>query len=236
MHKIWEFALPLCFLCWVLSSCSIGVDGNGTVVTETREVAPFDKIRVDGAFEVEIEQGKSSLLLIESDENIIPLIDSEVVDGVLAVENREAIGNASVLKLKIQSPKFSQINLAGASNLKSVSKISSDKLSLSGAGACKVDLEFSGNELSVDMNGACKVKLAGKARNLSLDMAGAGDLNAAQLVSRFVSIDIAGAGKAAVHAKRALDIAISGTGEVTYKGSPKITKNISGSASITPIQ
>lgn len=220
----------------LLSSCGPGIDGNGNVTTDLREQAPFSEVKIAGAFEIELREGNEHFLEVEADENLLPIIKSSVSNGVLRIENETPIRNAKSLKLKIQARKFTNVDLAGASDLRSVSTLTSKRLEVDGAGACKIDLDYTGDELMIDMSGACDVALSGKARNLNIELAGAGEVDAASMSAKFVAIEIAGAGDVSVHARKALNIEISGSGDVKYKGSPKITKSVSGAASITPIE
>ena len=66
------------------------VVGTGNSATETRELAEFDEIefRVAGDFTVTIAE-KPTPLVIEADDNILPLITTEVVEGRLIVDSEK---------------------------------------------------------------------------------------------------------------------------------------------------
>ena len=49
-----------------------GVDGNGKVVKETRNVSGFSKLDAGGAFKIILTQGRSESVIVEADENVIP--------------------------------------------------------------------------------------------------------------------------------------------------------------------
>lgn len=220
----------------VASSCNFGLEGNGNVVTDLREQAPFSEIEIAGAFEIELKEGDSYFLEVEADDNLLDNIISGVANGVLTIENETPVRKATALRLKIQAREITSIDLAGASDLRTVSKLTSKRLEVDGAGASQIDLDFRGDELRVDLSGASEVKLDGRARNLLIDVAGAAEVDAEDLAAKFVSVEIAGAGDVTVNAAKALDIDISGSGEVKYKGQPKITKKIAGAGSIKAIE
>ena len=56
-----------------------GVRGDGNVIKETRSVSSFNGIEISGAFDVYLKQGTTEEVIIEADDNILPLIRTDVV-------------------------------------------------------------------------------------------------------------------------------------------------------------
>src|SRR5690242_12646963 len=54
------------------------VHGSGNVVTEARPVSGFDRVSVSGAGQLKVTQGDAESLTIETDDNLLPYIRSEV--------------------------------------------------------------------------------------------------------------------------------------------------------------
>jgi Putative auto-transporter adhesin, head GIN domain len=48
------------------------------------------------------------------------------------------------------------------------------------------------------------------------------------------NVVVSGAGSTSVHVRQSLDAEISGAGNVTYAGTPKVLKTISGAGSLRP--
>mgnify|MGYP000215187298 CR=1 FL=1 len=61
---------------------------SGNVVTEKRDVDEFSAIEVSGIFKVEIVAQKDFAIEVESDDNILPHIKTEVEDGVLTISKK----------------------------------------------------------------------------------------------------------------------------------------------------
>jgi broad-specificity NMP kinase len=95
-----------------------------------------------------------------------------------------------------------------------------------------MQLNVNVKRLNLEMSGASETVLSGKAENVEIEASGACEIEAFKLNAKNMFIDISGAGKADVNAKKILDVEISGAGEIRYKGTPKITQDISGSGSI----
>src|SRR5712691_10195429 len=100
MKKI-AIALTLIFAGLLLSGCMMGVHGSGVRKTEKRELAPFKAIETRGAFDVEVTCQKSASFEVEGDDNLLPLIQTEVRDGVLHVTNTKAYHSSGGIMLRL---------------------------------------------------------------------------------------------------------------------------------------
>ena len=67
----------------LLASC--GTAGTGSVRTESREVRGFSSVQLTGSGEATIQQTGAESLAIEAEENLLPLLTSEVSNGVLTL-------------------------------------------------------------------------------------------------------------------------------------------------------
>src|ERR1041385_676738 len=76
-------ALPAC------KFRSSGIAGSGVRKTEKRELKSFSAIDTTGAYEIHIACQKPASFEIEADDNILPLIKTEVRDGILFVNSDE---------------------------------------------------------------------------------------------------------------------------------------------------
>ena len=64
-------------------------------------------------------------------------------------------------------------------------------------------------------------------------MNGVGNYDAPDLESQTATVDVSGAGGVVIRVLNALDVAISGAGNVDYFGSPTVTQDISGAGRLT---
>ena len=189
------------------------VVGSGNSVTETRELAEFDEIefRVAGDFKVTIAE-KATPLEIDADDNILPLITTEVVDGRLIVDSTKPF------KAK-HSPDFK------------VSVASLNRLLVLGAGDMTVR-GLDNYKFRLDINGSADVRLSGKSDELKIVVNGSGDVHAFELSARQTDISIAGSGDVRVSSSETLEVSIAGSGDVKYLGKPTVHKSIAGSGDV----
>ncbi len=195
---------------------SIGskIKGSGNVVTQKRELNGFNSIEVSGAFKVVVVAQKDFGVVVEADDNIIPLVITEVDDQTLEIKRDRSFSTGSAVTIRVFAPNIEGIENSGASNVR-VSNLANDSLEIHSSGASKTELEGSTGRLSVELSGASSIE--------------ASDLN-----SERASIDGSGASFAAVTATKELSVDLSGASRVRYKGNPeKLVRNTSGASRVT---
>src|SRR5438876_8831238 len=76
-----------------LAGCDVGSDcsgkdcvkGSGKVVTQTRQVGTFTAIRLDSIGDLTVEPAGTNSLTVTTDDNLQPIVTSEVKDGTLVL-------------------------------------------------------------------------------------------------------------------------------------------------------
>ena len=220
----------------ILTSCDPGVQGNGKVKSEIRNVEAFSSVDISGGYEVHIAQTGESSLRIEADENLHQYIESHVEDGVLYVSSKRRIGRSKELDLYLTVDQLSSIESSGATELSSRGTIEGADLELDFSGAVEAELALIYDRIHGDFSGAAELNLSGEASEVMIDASGAVEVNALELKTQRFSLDVSGAGEAEVYVTEELNIDASGAVEVRYKGNPKtVNRDVSGAASIEPI-
>ena len=194
-------------------SINSGVSGSGNVISEKRDVVDFQGIEVGGVFQVEVIAQKDFSVEVEADDNLLPLIKTEVSGGILRLGTEEGINTKNTIRVRISAPNIENLEVSG------VSKVSLDNLS--------------NENLQIDSSGASKITVAGETQNLTIDVSGASKIDAENLKTENASIDASGACKVSVFAVNELKTDASGASSIIYSGSPKnLTKKTSGASSI----
>ena len=65
------------------------VTGTGDLATEARETGAFDGVALTGGFRVVIRQGGSHKLELRADRNLLPYIETRVVEGSKGLRGRK---------------------------------------------------------------------------------------------------------------------------------------------------
>jgi len=209
-----------------------GVEGNGNITIETRELKSFDQIEVSGGFTVILSQGTAARLEVEADENLIDLISTNVKGGVLSVRSKESIRGSRNIKILIEVQDLTKISLSGAVDLSTTAEFTTAHLKIDGSGASTLNMVLNVGSLEAELSGANNVTLNGKAESFYAKLTGASDLKAFGFEVNEMEIKVSGAGDARVSVRDKLKVNISGAGSVTYRGDPTIEQSISGAGSL----
>ncbi len=206
----------------VAVSCAIagckferGVVGSGVRKSEKRDLKSFNAIDTGGAYDVDITCQKPASFEIEADDNLLPLIKTEVRDGVLYVTSERQFHTSKSPFLRITLPDLNSVTTNGAGDVKIA--------------------DANSNDLTIKSTGAASINAAGKAKSVTISSNGAGSINASGLMAEKAKVDISGAAKVDVYASDQLDVTLSGVGNVNYSGNPKVVnKHVSGFGSVNP--
>lgn len=146
-----------------------GISGNGNVILENRTVTNFDKIEAKTGLEVILEQGSSTIVKVEADQNLLPHIFTEVKDGTLIVRTDKNIIDASSRKIYVQSPHFTSIQVSSGASVSAVAKISESNLNLDTSSGSNLNLAVTVDNLTCSSSSGSEMDIKGTARNVNAD-------------------------------------------------------------------
>ena len=189
-----------------------GVQGSGKIEKQKRDVASFTSISTEGAYDIEIVAQKAQSLEIEGDDNVLPLITTEVSNNVLHIKSLRNYSVSDPITLRISLPDLAGISASGAGNIE-VSGLKNEKF-------------------EIDSSGAPKMRVAGETKVLNIDASGAGNIDTHKLRAAQVVVDSKGVSKVEVYAAQQLDVTVSGPSYVVYEGDPVVTKTVNGPGSV----
>jgi hypothetical protein len=192
----------------------LGVKGSGVAKTETRDVSGFEQIDVSAAIRLECSAGKETAVEVTTDDNLLPLVRTEVKGDTLHVSLDEGVSTTLGITVKVTAPRLKGVTLSGAS--------------------VAVLTGLDEKALRLSASGASNVTASGTADRLEIDCSGASGVHAKGLAAQAVVADVSGASTAEVHAVKELQATASGASKVRYEGSPaKVKQNSSGASSIS---
>jgi hypothetical protein len=207
----------LTFLCLGLvfgfAGCSIisttaKVKGSGIVKTEKRSIAPFSALDIGchGSFQVRFQEQTN--LEITGDDNILPLITTEVKGGTLYVRSSKEYDPKDKLEIIVSTPDLNKFAFAGAGEAK-LSNIKNERMEIA-------------------MRGAGSLSASGETKEADITLSGAGSVDAKDLHAVNAKVNSTGVGSVEIYATEKLDASASGIGEINYYGSPKIVNKQAG--------
>jgi hypothetical protein len=189
-----------------------GIQGSGTVKADKRAVSGFTQVVINGPGDATIARTGSDSLVVEADDNLLPVLTSTVAGGRLTLGPKEAIRSSKMIHYAITVKDLTGVEVSGAG-----------KVSITG-----VDTD----RFKVVLNGAGALTASGRAQSQDVELSGAGAYDASQLASKSAKVEMSGAGAGTVQVSDALDVRISGVGSLEYIGDPKVTKSVTGIGSV----
>jgi hypothetical protein len=197
------------------TGCEARVTGSGRQVTEQREEPEFTAVRVGGVYEVRITIGSPPSVSVTADDNLLPLIATDVRGDRLVIDTKQqfnARGGRPVVTITM--PRLTEVEASGASSVQ-VSGLRAETLTARVSGASAIQASGTTGRLTVSASGSSSIRMA--------------DLNA-----NVVDARASGASNIQVQARESLVAEASGASTISYSGSPGQTRvESSGASNIT---
>lgn len=190
-----------------------GVRGSGHVITESRDVSGFSEVAVLGSGNLVITVDGTESLTIEAEDNIMPLLTTEIRDGRLELGTSESISPTRQIEYTISAATLEGVSISGSGEIT----------------ATGVDEET----FTAQISGSGRVEPVGTAKELTIVISGSGEYEGAGLVARRGDVTVSGSGSALVNVIDELEVTVSGSGNVGYLGSPSLSSSISGSGEVS---
>jgi len=210
------------------------VRGSGTIGKQSRELGHFTALSTSLGGNVEVRIGNTEGVTIETDDNLLPQIETVIENGTLRIRpmKKDVQLEPHSLKIIVQARQVERIAVGGSATV-DADHLRGQKLQfdIGGSGAINVP-NLESQSVSVSLGGSGNLKASGNTEQLQISIGGSGKVNAGGLATRDATISIGGSGQATVWAKQSLNLTVAGSGDIAYYGDPQLTKSILGSGSV----
>lgn len=220
MYKLLSLAIITIILSGKLTVALCQDNGNKKVITRERDLPSFNSIDAGGSVNVLIRKGETQSVKIETDENLMDKITTEVSDDVLLISSK-GIKNASKTNVYVTTTELKSLNAHGAVDVKSETLFEAQEFKIEASGASSVKMDIDVETLHSAVSGAADVTLSGRAKVHEINVSGAGSLVAKSLVTENAIYKVSGAGDALLNVTGELNGQTEGSGEVKFIGDPK---------------
>lgn len=233
------------------------IEGSGIIETEYRELTDFNGITVAGDYDVEITQGDFYEVLVEGDDNLIPLVETYISNNKLKIKNLDnrCLNSTGSINIYITMPEINSLKMAGSGNI-ICDSITTDKLEIELVGSGDIEVGYGeqvviadeieikntgsgsiycyaeANIVDVEIVGSGDVEVEGNSIDSYLYIAGSGDIVADNLIVDYCTSEIVGSGNMYVYVLEDLTVTIAGSGNIYYVGDPDIKFKVTGSGEL----
>ncbi|AWA30113.1 DUF2807 domain-containing protein [Flavobacterium magnum] len=212
-----------------------GIDGSGNVIRQNRSISGnFTGVSADGGIEVIVEQGAGTEVTVEADDNIMSLIKTEVINGILTVRTDGSYSTANGPVVTVRLPEIKELQADGGATLRGNGKLICERLELHSSGGAQLDVHVEADTMSMDASGGAGIDVSGKALDVEISASGGSPVDAEQLQANNIKADASGGASISVYPILKLDAEASGGGSVGYHKIPKtLSKSESGGGSVS---
>ncbi|MBF6607576.1 MAG: DUF2807 domain-containing protein [Flavobacterium sp.] len=220
----------------VFSSCNFsanfgnGVKGSGNITTITRAVtADFKSIEVRNGINVIVSQSDSEAISVTADDNLIPLIRTEIQDGVLLISSFESYNSRETPLVRVAMPSIESLVVTGGSHLESSGVFISEDLTIKSASGSTLELTVEAEKLSIETAGGSSAEIKGKAIHLETSSASGSTLDAGSLQANYVTTESSSGSSTVIHPLITLSAKATSGSSINYVNVPKTFKKESSS-------
>src|SRR5215468_4223775 len=139
-----------------LSSATGGVKGSGIIKTEKRSLVPFNSLEVSCHGSIQVHTQEKEGLEISGDDNIIPLITTEVNNGILYIRSSKEYNSRDNLVINVSAPDLKKFDFSGAGKA-DLSNVKNDRMEITLTGAGSLTASGETKEADITLSGAGNV-------------------------------------------------------------------------------
>ena len=204
---------------------------------ESTPLGPFKRIEISGAAVLTLVQDTNGPLVATVPQTTGTHVNVKVRNETLLITSADGSrwwgnlfgrGPAPSVQLTVHFKDLESIEASGGIKILARS-INVPVLRIEGSGGTTIQIDdLRATRLTVDGAGALKAEITGQVTDQNLSISGAADYQAAKLVSDNAAVDVSGAGKIVVNARKQLKVSVSGAGVVEYLGDPVVQESLSG--------
>jgi hypothetical protein len=213
------------------------VRGSGKIVKQNRELGHFTALATSVSGDVDIRMGSSESVTVETDDNILPLIETVVENGTLRIRpvKRDLQLDTRNMKIVVTVRTLNRVSVAGSGAV-DADRLQAESLTFDVGGSGSINLRnLQSESVAIALGGSGTLKASGNTERLQISIGGSGRVEAGQLAARTATVSIGGSGQATVWAQKSLNLSVAGSGDIGYYGDPQISKSIMGSGTIKRI-
>ncbi len=215
----------------LFSSCDMDirfgqVDGNRNVVTEERHVSSdFNEVKGSAGLDVYLTEGAENKIVVEADENLLELIETEIHNGRLNVTTKKSIGRSKSQKVHVTYVNLDRIASSSGADVIVNSVLKNEVIHMAASSGSDLEAEVYAKEVFVETSSGAEIKVLGKATLLKASSSSGSEINAKELMVLNCKADASSGSDITVNVKEKLSTDASSGGSIRYYGNPSAVSN-----------
>jgi hypothetical protein len=189
------------------------IKGSGNLKIEERSVGDFHGVSVMGSSDVTITVGGAPSMSVEAEDNILPLITTEVQGGILHIGSEKSFSTRKGIHVRLTVPELRSVSIKGSGDVEAEG--------------------VHGDLFEAMVKGSGDIEVTGSVQRVDVDVLGSGDIKLFGLDAIDGEATVKGSGDIRIQASGTLDLSVLGSGDIRYRGSAEVHKEVHGSGDIS---
>lgn len=202
-------------ICSIFACVAIAQSGAsaGADKTEARQTGTFSGIRLNGAVQGAFSISPTTSVTVSAPADVLPHVLTEVKNGVLTVELKDAVTLSSPLKVVMTGPSLEAVSVAGSGTMRVAG--------------------LSNRSLALNVSGSGSIRASGSVKKISASISGSGDIDVSAIHANALVAHVQGSGDLRGYASDSATVNVMGSGDVEVHGKPAVrTVNRMGSGDV----
>lgn len=209
------------------------------MTTETRELASFNSISMEGHGDLTLVHGETPSIVIDTDPETLEHLRIEVVNGKLHLGMKNWLDHLfyswKPVHYSVTFRDLNAVTVSGSGKVRAA-EIDTDNFRFQISGSSSLTVEkLTARSVQIHISGSGDVDLSGSVQQQEIRVSGSGKMEAWALDSQTAEVHISGSADLMLKVSETLNVSISGSGSIRYLGAPKVSQSISGSGSVKQV-
>ena len=223
-------------LALLMTSCE-KINGEGPVVTETRDVSGFSGIDFRIGGDVYFKNDSVYKVEVSAQQNILDKLETYVSEGNLVIKPSNGIHIRSYkdVTVMVSGPEMNRLRVSGSGNITTTNAFTTGSMDIDVSGSGKITVVgMTADYADLKISGSGNINIeSGAITEEKLKISGSGSIDLSNVTAVKATTTTSGSGDIWLQVSQSLNATISGSGSVYYKGNPIIDTKISGSGKVT---
>ena len=209
------------------------VKGDSNRATEARNVSEYNGIKVRGKLEVRLTQGPERKVEVNAAKNIVPLVSTQVTEGILVIETTSRIDEDEKIEIIITAPAIQSLEMTEGSYIETTNALTGDRLNIKSNSGSNGRLNLQYKNVECEVSTGAVFDLDGSSEAASLKASTGARLDAGDLLTQTCMVEASTGANTSVNVSQVLTAQINTGSELNYRGDPaktNINSNSGGTA------
>lgn len=211
------------------------IRGSGKVDSESRPVSGITGVDHGTIGDLIISLGNQEALTVEAEENLLPYLETLVIDGKLTIRDKQGtnLRPTRPVRYHLTVKSLQSLDNSSSGNI-NAPKITGQNIAINLSSSGNITLtEVQADTLNVASSSSGQIKInGGQAGQQVINLSSSGKYQAPDVKSKSAQVTLSSSGDANIWVTDQLTANLSSSGNINYFGSPQVTQQRSSSGKV----